>query len=98
MLIESGFDIINPFQWSAGGHSYTEWKDRVRGRATLWGGGVDAQHTLPLGTIDEVAAEARAVSRYCRTGGGYVFNNTHNLLAEVDAHKVIAMYRAAAEA
>ena len=50
LVIDSGFDILNPVQWSAGGHSYQEWKDRARGRIALWGGGVNAQVTLPLGT------------------------------------------------
>ncbi len=30
--------------------------------------------------------------------GGYVFANIHNLLAEVPPEKIIALYRAAAEA
>ncbi len=98
LLIESGFDIINPVQWSAGGHPYTEWKDRCRNRATLWGGGVNAQHTLPSGTVQDVEREVTEVVRYCRQDGGYVFCNIHNLLAEVPPEKVIALYRAAGEA
>lgn len=93
MVIESGFDIVNPVQWPAGGHSYTEWKDRVRGRASLWGGGLNTQHTLSLGTIAEVEREVKKVVRYCRQNGGYIFNNIHNLLAETPPEKIIAMYR-----
>ena len=95
LLVKSGFDIINPVQWPAGGHSYREWKDKLRGRATMWGGGVNAQQTLTLGTLPEVEQEVRAVVRYCRENGGYVFNNIHNLLAEVPPERVVAMYRAA---
>ncbi len=95
LVIESGFDIVNPVQWPAGGHSYTEWKDRVRGRASLWGGGLNTQHTLSLGTIEDVEREVKEVVRYCRQNGGYVFNNIHNLLAETPPEKIIAMYRAA---
>jgi uroporphyrinogen decarboxylase len=95
LIVESGFDIVNPVQWPAGGHSYREWKDRVRGRATLWGGGVNAQETLALGTVAEVEREVREVVQYCREDGGYVFNNIHNLLAEVAPERVVAMYRAA---
>jgi uroporphyrinogen decarboxylase len=94
-LVESGFDIINPVQWPAGGHSYREWKDRVRGRATLWGGGVDSQHTLARGTVEDVAREAREVCAYLKKDGGFVFCNIHNLLAEVPADKILALYRAA---
>jgi len=94
-LVESGFDIINPVQWPAGGHSYKEWKDAVRGRATLWGGGVDSQHTLARGTLADVEREAREVCAYMKAGGGFVFCNIHNLLAEVPADRILAMYRAA---
>jgi len=98
LIAESGFDILNPVQWPAGGHSYREWKDRLRGRVSLWGGGVDAQHTLPHGTVDDVRRQVREVVGYMKSGGGYVFCNIHNLLAEVPPEKIIAMYTAAAEA
>jgi len=96
-IVESGFDILNPVQWPAGGHSYREWKDRVRGRMALWGGGLDTQHTLTHGSVEDVEAEVREVVRCLGDGGGYVFNNVHNLLAETPPAKVIAMYRAAGE-
>jgi uroporphyrinogen decarboxylase len=97
-VIESGFDILNPVQWSAGGHSYKEWKDKSRGRITLWGGGVNAQVTLPLGTVDDVRREVSEVTQYLHKDGGYVFCNIHNILAEIAPEKVIAMYQAAGEA
>ncbi|MCX6359997.1 MAG: hypothetical protein NT029_09330 [Armatimonadetes bacterium] len=97
MLVESGFDIINPVQWPAGGHGYEAWKEKVRGRASFWGGGVDTQHTLPSGTVEEVEHEVRQVCACLGGGGGYVFNNIHNLLAEVPPEKVIAMYMTAGE-
>jgi uroporphyrinogen decarboxylase len=94
-VIESGFDIINPVQWPAGGRSYTDWKDKVRKRAAFWGGGVDTQHTLPLGTIDEVKKEVRQVVQCLSQDSGYIFNGIHNLLAETCPDKVRAMYTAA---
>lgn len=95
MIIESGFDILNPVQWSAGGHSYQEWKDKARKRITLWGGGVNAQHTLPLGSVQDVAQEVKEVAGYLGQDGGFVFCNIHNILAEIPPEKVIAMYQAA---
>ena len=97
MVIESGFDIMNPVQWPAGKHSYRDWKDASRGRIALWGGGVNSQATLPLGTVEDVEAEVEEVVSCMGEGGGYVFCNIHNILAEIPAEKVIAMYRAAAE-
>jgi len=85
---------MNPVQWSAGGHSYREWKDKARGRIALWGGGVNSQTTLPHGTPADVQAEAREVAAYLAQDGGFVFCNIHNLLAEVPPEKIIALYRA----
>jgi uroporphyrinogen decarboxylase len=95
LAIESGFDILNPVQWPAGGHTYQEWKDRARGRIALWGGGVNAQATLPLGTVDDVRRETAQATRSLGQDGGYVFCNIHNVLAEIAPDKVIAMYQAA---
>lgn len=97
-VVESGFDALNPVQWTAGGHSYREWKDKARGRIALWGGGVNTQETLPLGTVGEVEAEARKVVRCLAEDGGYVFCAIHNILAEIPPEKVAALYRAAATA
>ncbi len=97
LVIESKFDILNPVQWTAGKYTCQEWKDKARGRIALWGGGVNAQATLPLGTVEEVARETRQVVSYLRQDSGYVFCNIHNILAEIAPEKVIAMYRAAGE-
>jgi len=94
LVIESDFEILNPVQWTAGQQSYSDWKDKARGRITLWGGGVNSQATLPLGSVDEVVAEAQEVVNVMKEDGGYVFCNIHNILAEIDPEKVIAMYLA----
>ncbi len=95
MLVETGTDILNPVQWSAGGYSAGQWKARVKGKMSLWGGGVDSQHTLPLGTVAEIEREVRATVAALAEGSGYVFCNVHNLLAEIPPEKVIALYRTA---
>jgi uroporphyrinogen decarboxylase len=94
-FIESGFDVLNPVQWTAGPHGYAAWKDKCHGRIALWGGGVNAQQTLALGAVAEIEAEVRRVVPVLARGGGYVFNSIHNILAEIPADKVIALYRAA---
>jgi uroporphyrinogen decarboxylase len=94
LVVESGFDILNPVQWPAGGHSYREWKDKARGRIALWGGGVNAQATLPHGSVEDVRREVSEVTHCLAQGGGYVFCNIHNILAEITPEKVIAMYAA----
>jgi len=98
MLIQAGVDILNPVQWPAGGHTPQEWKDKVRGKMSLWGGGVDAQHVLPRGSVEDVQRQVAQVVPILKQDGGYVFANIHNILAEVAPEKVLAMYRAAAAA
>lgn len=68
-----------------------------RGGTTIWGGGISAQQTLARGTVEDVDREVRAIGRYFKRDGGFVFNDIHNILAEVPPEKVLAMYRAAAE-
>ena len=93
LIIESGFDILNPVQWTAGKQGYRAWKEKAKGRITLWGGGVHSQATLPLGSVEDVEREVREVVPVLSDGGGYVFCNIHNILAEIAPEKVIAMYR-----
>jgi len=97
LVIEAGFDILNPVQWCAGAPTHRDWKDKSRGRIALWGGGVNSQVTLPLGSVADVEAEVRDVVPTMAEDGGYVFCNIHNVLAEIEPEKVVAMYRCAAK-
>ncbi len=94
LIIEAGFDVLNPVQWPAGGYAPLEWKEKARGRIALWGGGVNAQVTLPFGSMNDVRSEAAETVRILGEGGGYVFCNIHNILAEIAPEKVIALYQA----
>ena len=95
-IIDAGFDILNPVQWCAGGHSFREWKDVCRKRIALWGGGVDTQTTLPLGTVEDVRREVAEVVSVLAEDSGFVFCAIHNILAEIPPEKILAMYCTAA--
>lgn len=97
LIVEAGFEVLNPVQWTAGGRSFEEWKAKTHGRIALWGGGVDAQRTLPLGSVEDVTRQVREVAACFSRGSGYVFCNIHNILAEIAPEKVIALYRAVDE-
>ena len=90
--------MINPVQWTAGGHTPHEWQQACKHRLALWGGGVNSQGTLPLGTVADVAAEVRRVVHELGRDNGYVFCNIHNILAEIAPEKIITLYRAAQSA
>ena len=91
-FIEAGFDILNPVQCSAAGMLPAELKEQFGDRITFWGGGVDTQKTLPFGSPEEVRAEVIQRLSVFATGGGYVFNTTHNVQARVPIENVLAMY------
>ncbi|MCK5862694.1 MAG: hypothetical protein KAH38_09420 [Candidatus Hydrogenedentes bacterium] len=95
-VIESGFDALNPVQWSAGERHWSEWKDKARNRIALWGGAVNTQETLPLGSIEDVEQEVAEVVPCLHQDSGYICCAIHNILAEIDPKKVIAMYQTAA--
>jgi hypothetical protein len=91
-FIAAGFDILNPVQTSAAGMEPVGLKERYGDRIVFWGGGVDTQHTLPFGTVDEVRAEVAERIRTFGRGGGFVFNTIHNVQAAVPVENVMAMY------
>jgi len=47
-----------------------------------------------FGTLEDIAREVQETTAILGQDSGYVFCNIHNILAEVSAEKIIAMYRA----
>lgn len=94
-LIDCGIDIINPVQTSAGGMDPWELKREFGRHVTFWGGGCETQTVLHQGTPDEVTRMVRERIDAFAPGGGYVFNQVHNVMANVKPENVIAMFDAA---
>lgn len=93
-VARAGFDILNPVQWNAGKHSYSEWKQQaVNHGLVLWGGGVDTQHTLPFGTLSQIGKEVELVSSCLSEHSGWVFCPIHNIMADITPEKIICMYK-----
>ena len=90
-LIEVGVDALNPVQVGADGMDSGELKRKFGGDLTFWGGGIDTQHLLPQGTPDEVRDEAHRRIDDLAPGGGFVFNQVHNIQADVPAQNILAM-------
>ena len=91
-FIKAGFDILNPVQCSAAHMDPSQLKREFGKRIVFWGGGVDTQHTLPFGTLDEVRREVRQRLKIFGTGGGFVFNTIHNIQARVPVENLLAMF------
>jgi uroporphyrinogen decarboxylase len=64
-------------------------------RFTFWGGGCDTRHVLPCGTPDEVREHVRELVSIWSPGGGFVFQQVHNILADVPPENILAMFEAA---
>ena len=97
-LIDNGIDILNPVQISAANMDPADLKARFGDRLTFWGGGIDAQHVLPVASPETVREHVRRNVEAFKPGGGYVFNNVHNIQAGVPPENIVAMYEAAYEA
>jgi uroporphyrinogen decarboxylase len=96
-LMDNGVDILNPVQISAAGMDPAVLKARYGDRLTFWGGAIDAQHILPRATPEEVRRHIERNLAVWKPGGGYVFNNVHNLQAGVPPENIVALYDAAYE-
>jgi uroporphyrinogen decarboxylase len=96
-LIDNGIDILNPVQISATGMAPGDLKARFGQQLTFWGGAIDAQHVLPSATPGEVREHVRHNLEAFMPGGGYVFNNVHNIQAGVPPENILALYDAAYE-
>lgn len=90
-LIDAGFDILNPVQINAKGMDPKKLKSEYGKYITFWGGGVDTQKTLPLGTPGEIKDQIRSLIEIFSPGGGFVFNTVHNIQANVPIENVVAM-------
>ncbi|MCL2461435.1 MAG: methyltransferase [Defluviitaleaceae bacterium] len=91
LLIESGFDCLNPVQCSAAGMDPRGLKKDFGRDIVFWGGGVDTQRTLPFGTPEEVRREALERLSIFTEGGGYVFSAVHNIQANTPAENIAAL-------
>ena len=89
---EAGIDILNPVQISAAGMTPEFLKKNYGDKFTFWGGAVNAQGTLPFGTPDQVREETERNIRILGKGGGFVFNNVHNIQATVPTENMVAMF------
>ena len=96
-LIDNGVDILNPVQISAANMGPTMLKERFGSQIVFWGGGIDSQHSLPFATPAEIRDEVRTNLEAFKPGGGYVFNNVHNIQAGVPAENILALFDAAYE-
>ena len=93
-LIDAGLDAINPVQISCKGMDPQELKREFGREMVFWGGGCETQTTLALGSPAEVRENVRRLVEILAPGGGFVFQQVHNILANVPPENIVAMFEA----
>ena len=91
MLIEAGLDILQPIQTTCRDMEPERLKREFGRDLCLWGGGCNTQQVLGRGTPEEVAEDVRRRVAVLAPGGGYVFQQIHNVMANVPPENIIAM-------
>ncbi|GMQ57376.1 uroporphyrinogen decarboxylase family protein [Vallitalea sediminicola] len=96
-LIEAGYDVINPVQTTANGMDPAILKTEFGKDITFWGGGCNTRWVLNRGTTEEVREHVLSNLEIFSPDGGFVFNQEHNIMPDVPAENIIAMYNAVKE-
>jgi uroporphyrinogen decarboxylase len=96
-LIDAGVDILNPVQTSAAKMDPKVLKREFGKSITFWGGGCDTQSVLPFATPDQIREHVKERMEIFAPGGGFVFNQVHNIQANTPPANVAAMLEAAHE-
>jgi uroporphyrinogen decarboxylase len=91
-LIEIGVDAIHPVQVTAAGMEPHKLKKKYGDRLAFWGG-IDTQHVLPLGSINEVKAEVEKRIEEMGENGGYILGAVHNIQPDVPLDSILTMYK-----
>ena len=96
-LIDAGLDAVNPVQISCDGMDVARLKREFGNDITFWGGGCDTHHVLPYGTPKEVRQHVREQVGILNPGGGFVFQQVHNIMANIPPENMVAMFNSIQE-
>lgn len=96
-LIEIGVDILNPVQISSPNMQPEKLKKEFGEKLTFWGGGCDTQFILPHASISEIKRHVAENIKIFAKGGGYVFNQVHNIQQDIAPERIVALYQTAVD-
>ena len=96
-LIDEGVEILNPVQTSAAKMDPKNLKKEFGDKLTFWGGACDTQAILPNATPAEIREHVKERMEIFKPGGGFIFNQIHNVQSNVPPENVVAMLDAAYE-
>lgn len=90
-LIEIGLEVFNPFQPDV--MDVYEMKRQFGDRLVFYGG-MSVQRTLPLGTPQEIRAEARRLMEEIGRGGGFIIAPSHHMPGDIPVENMVAFIEA----
>ena len=103
-LIDAGLDAINPVQITCEGMSAENLMAKFGGRIVFCGGGCDTRDILPNGTPEQVREHVLGQLRHFAPRkadgtftGGFIFQQVHNIQANVPPENIVAMFEAVRE-
>ena len=91
-MIEAGLDAINPVQFICTDMEPERLKWEFGKDLVFWGGGCDTQSVLRSASPLEVSDHVKRQVDILSPGGGFVFQQVHNILADVPAENIVAMF------
>ncbi|MCE5252012.1 methyltransferase [bacterium] len=93
-LIEAGLDAVNPVQITCTGMELDGLRRDFGKDLVFWGGGCDTRSILPDGTPDSISKHVREQCALFGNNGGFVFQQVHNIQANVPPENIVAMFEA----
>lgn len=91
MLIDCGVDALNPVQVSADNMDPRGLKKEFGDRIIFWGGGCNTQQVLGVSSPEKVAQNVKELAGIFKQGGGFVFNQVHNIMGNVKPENIVSM-------
>lgn len=94
-LIEAGIDILNPVQTTAKNMEPEKLKREYGKDIIFQGGCCNTSEVLARGSLKEVEEDVKKRISILGKGGGLIFNQIHNILADVSPENIIKMFESA---
>lgn len=96
-IIDAGIEILNPVQTNARNMAPEFLKKEFGADVTFWGGGIENVGVLNGDDTAKIREQVLERMEILSAGGGFVFNTVHNILPDVPAGNVLAMFDAVKE-
>ena len=94
-LIDAGIDIINPLQTTAKDMEPEKLKKKFGKDIIFWGGCCNTRDVLTNGTPKDVEEDVKKRIEILGCAGGLIFNQVHNIQANVPPENIIALFETA---